>query len=974
MGNVNQLVSPLLAGRELELRSLLDEFEDVAAGSARTVLIGAEAGGGKSRLVREFAARVRGRARVLQGSCVELTSAGLPYGPVVGMLRELVHDIGVDGVTNLVGEHGARDLAWLLPALGAPPAALSADAGMARGRVFEVLLGLVTRLGEDKPLVLVLEDVHWADPATRDVLAFLVSNLERSPVLLLVTHRSEDLEVSHPVRPLLHELRRRDGVTRLALPPLTRRQVADQLEGILGRPADPSVVTAVHQRGAGIPLFTESLLSPDGGLRAEIPRSLQEAVIASVRALPEATQAVLSAGSAGGPRVSDPLLAAVTGLDNEELVAAIRPAADANVLRNDGDGYAFRHDVIRRAVEANLLTGERIRIHRAYAVALEADPSLSQQTWHSVGLALHWRAAGEHAQSLAAAWAAAADAAAGLAFPEQLLMLEQVLQEWPHVPPERRPADVEQSAVLAFATDAACWAAASERGLELVGAALAELDEDHDGARVAAMLLQRAALRHQQAMDGEVDDLRTAVRLADQPGRLRAECLGQLCRALLRTADPSDVVERADELAALADDLGDEEFQIEAAITLGHIAIRDGRDTTDALRHAIERARRLGSGRLEVLGYAALVEGLELMCQHDDAIATGRDALRRTVQVGQSQYIGATMTHHLAMSLTSAGHWTEALTLLDDALAGDTAPYGRAQLLLCRGQIAVARGEQDAVAEVLSGLQSLPVSPETDGGRAVRHARLEMEHLLAAGDVAGAVALARDTADDDGSAGVLWPMVSTAMRACATAAALSPTHEVDDLASTRKALEIKASGLPRQTPLEEACAALFAAELTSALGQSDFAAWDTAAEAWVERGHPETAAYALMRAAVVHATVPGQRDAIAQRLLEAEKLAEGLGAKPLLNEIRSVARRARVDLRPGHEHATPAVPFGLTRRELEVLRLVADGRTNREIAGELFISAKTASVHVSNILAKLGVATRGAAAATAHREHLLSAE
>jgi predicted ATPase len=192
---------------------------------------------------------VADRALVLAGGCVELSAAGLPYAPFTAGLRQLVRQRGAGEVAALLGGRGTEELAGLLPEFGHPPA--DRDPDMARARLFEVLLALFEALAGQRPLVLVVEDLHWADRSTRDLLSFLVTNLRPAAVLLVVTFRSDELHRSHQLRPLLAQLDRIDAVTRLELPRLSRGQVAVQLEGILGRPPDPAVTTAVFERGSG---------------------------------------------------------------------------------------------------------------------------------------------------------------------------------------------------------------------------------------------------------------------------------------------------------------------------------------------------------------------------------------------------------------------------------------------------------------------------------------------------------------------------------------------------------------------------------------------------------------------------------------------------------------------------------------------------------------------------------------------------
>src|SRR5215469_16956206 len=235
----SRAVSPVFAGREAELTVLASAFGDAADGLPRMVLVGAEAGGGKSRLVDEFAARLGDRALVLAGGCVELSAAGLPYAPFTAGLRQLVRQRGAGEVAALLGGRGTGELAGLLPEFGHPLA--DRDPDMARGRLFELVLALLEALAEQLPLVLVVEDVHWADRSTRDLLGFLARNLRHTAVLLLVTFRSAELHRSHPLRPLLAELDRVGGVTRVELPRLSRGQVEAQLGGILGGPPGPAL-------------------------------------------------------------------------------------------------------------------------------------------------------------------------------------------------------------------------------------------------------------------------------------------------------------------------------------------------------------------------------------------------------------------------------------------------------------------------------------------------------------------------------------------------------------------------------------------------------------------------------------------------------------------------------------------------------------------------------------------------------------
>ncbi len=317
--------SPVLVGRAEQLAVLDAALAPARREGPSVVLIGGEAGVGKSRLVSEFTARARGAgARVLTGGCVELGTDGLPFAPFTAVLRELVREL------------------------------------------------LLERLAESGPVVLLIEDAHWADRSTRDLLAFLVSRQQiLDGVLIIVTYRSDEMHRTHPVRPLLAELGRLSWVERMELPRLDRRHADELVARILGREPEPSLADDVYRRAEGNPLFVEELLCSDcdSGLAAGVPASLRDLLLVSVRRLPDETQEVLRAASAGGQHIRHALLAAVTGLDDDVLTRALRPAVAANVLTADAQGYAFRHGLIREAILDDLMPGDHTRLHTRFAEA-----------------------------------------------------------------------------------------------------------------------------------------------------------------------------------------------------------------------------------------------------------------------------------------------------------------------------------------------------------------------------------------------------------------------------------------------------------------------------------------------------------------------------------------------------------------------------------------------------------------------------
>jgi predicted ATPase len=368
--------SPVLVGRAAEMAALESALDAVRQGEPAAVLVGGEAGMGKTRLIGEFTAAARSAGvRVLTGACLELGADGLPFSPFTAMLRELVRQIGPAEIASLLSGSGraARELARLLPEL-APDAATAAEpggtvsapgsgrpglihegaetAGEARAHLFEGFLSLLERLAEEQPLALIVEDAHWADRSSRDLLAFLIGyQRAMRNVLIVVTFRSDELHRTHPLRPLLAELARIDWVDRAELPRLTRGQAEELATVVLGRPPERGFADAIYDRAQGNPLFTEELLSCAGDCDEAsdfLPDSLADLLLQAVRRLPDDSQELLRVASAGSGVTSDALLIQVTGLDAGSLIAAIRPAVAANVLVTSADGYSFRHSSRKR--------------------------------------------------------------------------------------------------------------------------------------------------------------------------------------------------------------------------------------------------------------------------------------------------------------------------------------------------------------------------------------------------------------------------------------------------------------------------------------------------------------------------------------------------------------------------------------------------------------------------------------------------
>jgi DNA-binding CsgD family transcriptional regulator len=994
----SRLISPALIGRRAQLAELETAFATVRRGEPATVLLGGEAGVGKSRLVAEFTGIARvGGGRVLTGGCLELGAEGLPFAPFTTILRELTREVGRPGVIELLGGR-AGEAARLLPDLGAPeaepdePAGSGADVypGEGRGRLFEQMLTLLEQLSEQGQVVLVIEDLHWADRSTRDLLSFLVSTQRALPgVLIIGTYRSDELHRMHPLRPLLAELARLAWVQRTEVPRLTRRETAELLAAISGKQPDPARVDSVFARSEGNPLFVEELVCCDDML----PESLRDLVLVRVQRLPEITQGVLRVASAAGDRAGYTLLSAVSRLGGDDVERALRPAVEANVLVADTDGYAFRHALMREAMYEDLLPGERGRVHARYAEAIAADPSLAPGRT-AMQLAHHWYAAHDLGNALASGWQAAAEANRIFAYAEQLAMLAKVSELWDKVPDAAQRINSSHDRVLEKAGRVAHLLHQDEQSRAFASAALREIDPKAEPGRAASLLELRGKL--QPDMQDGVADLREALSLVGdgEHERERASVLATLAMRLSKGSATAEARTAAVQALELAEQTGDLATQATALSTLAVVGHGDGPGITDTELGMLSRARSLASqaGDHHLVLNTSISEShlLEGLGEHERAAQVARDGIAEAASYGLARSEGTFLAINVAEPLYALGRWDEAIEVIERALNLSAPQRTRAGLQIVAGAIALARGELSeadslvtSAAQLLSQLQGRTYSHIEDQ---LAVTQFQIELLTAQGRHREALALAQESVrrhDLQASPRYGWPLLVAAARTAAevavTPAAARTGGSADAVGELINALWTEATKLEAEGPVERAHQLTCTAEVLRAghapvgvpAGLTEqSAAWAQAAAAWEQVREPYPLATALFRAAEAALAGGGAKDAAATWLRQAAEISGDLGARPLIGAVALLARRAGIRTEGAAAAQHVAAP-GLTPRELEVLRLIAAGMSNARIASELFISPKTASVHVSNILSKLGAASRGEAAATAHKLRLL---
>jgi len=995
LDDMTQLASPVFVGRAAELGRLDDALRRAEAGEGAAVIVGGEAGVGKTRLVEEMVVRARaGGHAVLRGGCVELEGDGLPLAPVVEALRGLSRRTGRDGLLRLAA--GRRpELARLLPELAGPDDAAAGLATLGGGRLFDLVLGVLEALGRERPALLVMEDLHWADQSTRSLAAFLLRSLRGSRVTLVLTYRSDGVGPGHPLRTFLAEAERLrsssgDGqersrwVERVELGRFGRGEVAQLVGALLAGPPPDELVEAVMERSDGNAFFVEELVAAARcGRLGPISSTLSEALLARVEALPAATGQLLRVAAAGGQRVDHRLLAAVAALPDEQVWAALRAAVAAGVLLVDpADGtYAFRHALTRDALRDGALPGELGYLHRRYAQALTDDPGLvGGGARATAAVAFHWHAAGDHTRALPALLDAARAAECSYAYAEALRSYERALASWDAVPDAAALTGLDRLGVLEAAIRAAKVAGDLRRQDELVARARAEATRVGDPVRLALVLKELSGLQRKLGRSDGVLEAREAVRLvpAEPPTRARATVLVALGKALSTVPRRRAGLAAMEQALAVARACGARDA--EASALLGSSCLTQAWARPDDALRGREIAAELGADDLILTSYTYETDAWLGGCRFDEAIAAGQKGLRLARRLGQERS-SLVLGGNVVEAMIGAGRWSPAEQLLAQLV--ELVPLGTPAMFLeqLRGELAFGRGRLDEAASALAVADSLRTDRYVDSAHVLPSRRLWAELERRRGDpatVADRVLATLTAFELPDVVRYVGPLLATALAAAADAATVARARR--DAVGLRGALDgagrlaAVAAELPFElAPSGEACRAMVAGELARAEGGADPDAWAAAVKAWGALGVPYQRALALRGRAEALLAV-GDRAAAGVDLRAAAGIADELGAHLLRRELGELAGAARLalpalpdgSLGPGdQEEAGPAL--GLTARELEVLRLLAEGSSNPQIAAALFISRKTASTHVSNILGKLGVATRGEAAAVAHR-------
>jgi predicted ATPase/DNA-binding CsgD family transcriptional regulator len=976
----SRVSSSRFVGRRAELTRLEGIWKTaVNDETAAVLLVSGEAGVGKTRLLAELKTRVGNPALVLSGQCMELVDRALPFGPIVQALRTLHRSIDAATLEAVIGPAG-EELAALVPELHAR----ASSEAVGTSALFEQLLGVLERLGDRVPTLLVIEDLHWADRSTIDLFVFLARSLRDARVVVLGTYRSDDLNRRHPLRAALAELDRAGVAERIALMRFDRDELRELITAIVGD--DPSVELLEHtfERSDGNAFFAEELLATQTAPGGALPASLRGIVLARVDTLSEDARLVLRSAAVIGRRVDHRLLAATVTLSEAALLDALRECVEQQVLVAEDLEYRFRHALVHEAVYDDLLPGDRVALHSRVAAVLAEQPS-----WTDVGgsqlaseLACHWYAAHDSDRALTASLEAARAAEQMYAYPEALAHVERALELWAQVADAERLAGMRHIDAVRYAATQAEMAGSTDRALDFIRAAADEVDPEADP--VTAGLVHERWGRYlwilSHAPEELLPHLDEAARLVpDEPTPERARVLATRGQQLMLAEQLVEAVEVCEQAIAIAQQIRDKVAEGHARNTLGSTLAGLGK--SEAGLEQLHLARELAEQTRSWMDVAraAVNEGgaLQSLARYEEALQISLAGAALARERGLDRYFGAFLRLNACEALWLLGRWNEMEEQLREVDATQPIGIDVWRSAEAWSQLYAGVGDFDAARGAIDALRSLFAPSVTDKYRAIC-AMLDATCALWSGDPGGALELVQ--------VGVALPGADTTLCAdegvgiplllCGAAAAA----DLGDAPAARAfgatldrwvASERWFGGRPGAL---EVVTAQLEGEGMRAAGTSEASTWASVAGGWERYGVRTRTAYARWREAEAH-LASGDRERAAAAAAPAYALARDIGWVWVRDGVASLGRRARLDIGLGDvEPPSPAERLGLTARELEVLALVAEGRTNRQIAQSLFISAKTASVHVSNILAKLGVANRGEAGAAARRLGLDRAE
>jgi DNA-binding CsgD family transcriptional regulator/tetratricopeptide (TPR) repeat protein len=968
-------------GRTGELARLAAAL--ASRGECPALVVAGEAGIGKTRLVREFARSVEdGGGLAIIGGCLETGGELLPYAPFVEALDSLRDRLGDDLFKGPAGS----ELATLVPALGSKPAS-----GPEPLRLFEAVRWLLDRTPD--PTLLVLEDIHWADRSSLVLLSYLVRRIRPGRVLLVATVRCDELTGDHPAGPVVAELVRGERARRIDLPPLPDVDVQALVDAVAPG-VDAITASAIVARSEGSPFFAEALASDPSGHRGSIPATLRDDLLARVDRAPAEARSVLELVAVVGRPAGPALLRAAWTGTADALEEGVRAGLELGLLVRDvtASRVALRHSLVGQAIEERMSPLDQARAHERLATLLEERRELAALTeaGRTAELAGHWRRAGRDADALRSCVAAALAADEVPARAEAWSQFEAAIDLWARLPDAAAIAGIGDAQLLCRAARAASLTGNDPRAIELetlaIGAAAVE-GAVAVGEHYATLAEYDLEVRDIEGMVSHASEAIARIP-ASPPSRERGFALWALARSTAHAGDIAGALGMFREAVAVAQSVSDPVLEARARSTYGSsLWLLDHQETAmgelDRAALVADATRDPAAARAAHLNrLGALFEGCSGVIAAERALEAYRCVARQLdLNADDEIALGAVLILELG------GDWEDAEDRVAALLESGARPTLSGPLLLERGVIRALTGRFDA-----ADLDLRTALAEEQADPALEPTNVAAVHqaLAEAALQRKAPAEALNCVDDALAAlrGQCYPVETLTasafgVRAAADLAEIARSHHArDDLEralvhgrSHRLRLEAGLAGTLvagiAAGPRVRAACAWGLAEASRMEGTVNPQLWAEAADRLSTWRYPQLVPYARFRAAEALLAGEGTRAAASTLLAEAYRRASELRMAPLCADIEALARRARLHGVTAVVSTGPAADHGLSAREREVLELLIDGRTNREIGAELFISEKTASVHVTHILDKLGVNSRGAAAAFAARSGLI---
>lgn len=961
-------------GREGPRRVLTSNLEAAAAGEGRILLVGGDAGIGKTRICHELRHEAAARKlRVIEGRC-SAAETGVPLGPFMDALRfRLAHGEGTAAV-RILGPL-LDQLAPLFPELES--AATSASEANPSGEgVFERIFEVIERLSALDPLLFIIEDLHWADSTSLELIHYLSGRIRRTRALLLITYRSDEVLARPEVRSLLASLARERRVREVCLLPLSDREVDEMIRCMLGEDVDPTVAEAVNRRSYGNPFFVEELLmsisdgqklsrpgNGEAALRAgPLPSSIRELMLGRFSMLGESASSAMAAASVLGRSFTFELLEATTGIDEASLLNTVEKLIENHVLVEvatpKGDRYAFRHPLTREVAYGSLIARKRRMLHRRVAEAIESQAEAGDAPTYDA-LAYHFRMAGDLplarkystlAGELAAGLHAWEDAAAH--FETALMALE-----------ESGGGAGEQADLLEKLMEVAWWKGGAELAWKYGGEALA-LRETAGDAMKRAVLLRRMA---QLQVDEHSDLDRAATRLL--------EALAVLV----------DAPQRGEAAMALNDlgriHLAQGEFgKAEAALARGLAMAMEASHAEEALALAVLGQLSIRRGKIAI-GSSRLDVALEL--SKDDPLPLDRaatlynTAIRTLVRAREDARAREWVAEASARMEAEGEHALVSLYKAYGAALEEGPGTGEAILTIRQAvdELRLARRP-----EIRDALRLLGNIYRLHGE--VEAARRAYEESTALGDQSAELGMA-----------LLELATGNAGDACKTFQRFLESRNPGDLLSRLRLLPLQAEAclalgnsagaedavreLERAVPESDFVAGPASLAFTVAIQQAaagDFGAaresFQTSLHAWEQMGDRREAARTKLAWASA-SILSGDSEAGIPLARSALEMFGSMDAKLEIAKARFLLRSVGIRVRSSNANESRRSGTNsagrplLTRREKMILAELVKGSTNREIGAALGIAEKTVSVHLTHIFSKLGCHTRTQAAAMA---------